>query len=214
MKEKYKSNLLNRLRSENRSPRTLVIKDGKYQYQSTANGESDGGLKQFRANRLELISKRNNMLYCLNVLSPRKQNVNLLSLRQSKYQPKRKCCLRRSQSEYVKKRSKQIEQTRRLSIEAELNRIDSTSVSASETMHRMPFSVVDERLETTNTVERLENATLDKLDENRSNQIKEAKQQELSTCALFKDAISKEISSDSNNNSNCIKMENTLASDT
>ena len=132
-KDKYKSNLLNRVRLENRSKRTLIIKNGKY-YQPS--NEPDAGRKPvLRRSRTESI-KRNNVLFCLSVLSPRKQDINLLNLRQSKYQPKRRntAGLRRTQSEYVgqrRKLSKQIEPQRRPSIEAELSSLADKSIEES-----------------------------------------------------------------------------------
>lgn len=133
-KDKYKSNLLNRVKLENKNRRTLIIKDGQY-YQ--ADSEPNGSRRSLRSSRTESI-KRNNVLFCLSVLSPRKQDINLLNLRQAKYQPKRRNPdnLRRTQSEYTnrnRKLTKPIERQRRPSIEAELSSLANKSMAASGT---------------------------------------------------------------------------------
>ena len=137
--------MLNRVKLE--SKRTLVIQNGKY-YQPS--NEPDASRRPtLRSSRTESI-KRNNVLFCLSVLSPRKHDINLLNLRQSKYQPKRRntAALRRTQSEYIanrRKLSKQIEPRRRPSIEAELSSlvnksIAESSVVAENTDDRQPSS--------------------------------------------------------------------------
>ena len=113
-KERYKSNLIqnksnllvNRVKLENK--KTLIIKDGKY-YQP--NASNDLAKKQ-------LNGHKRNVLNCLNLLSPRSQQINLLTLRQSRNRSKRATTsLRRTQSEYINK-SNQIA-SRRLSIETD-----------------------------------------------------------------------------------------------
>ena len=128
---------MDRVKLENKNRKTLIIKDGKY-YQ-TSNEQNANRKPQLRSSRTESM-KRNNVLLCLSVLSPRKQDINLLSLRQAKYQPKRRSAeaLRRTQSEYISNRrksstSKQIEPRRRPSIEAELSSLADRPISSEAT---------------------------------------------------------------------------------
>lgn len=112
----------NRVKLENRGKKTLIIKNGKYYCSNSIEDK-----KQCKSNKTESIpNKKDNVLYCLNVLSPRKQSVNLLNLRQTKYQPKRKYNrtdrnLRRTQSEYISNQKFKTELKKKLSFEAELN---------------------------------------------------------------------------------------------
>lgn len=166
---------------ENRSRRALLIKNGRSlmnanQRRENSINESRRKPPQSRANNIkaEIISHKpssNSVLYCLNnsmnLLSPRKQNVNLLNLRQPKYTNtsnhnrtvKRKH-LRRTQSEYISKSRHQttLNGRRRLSTDADLKNIkDVKSLDTLNTLDTLNISFKTTRaINTIDTIESLD----------------------------------------------------------